>query len=37
MSREKTNHNDAQIFSRTAQKTKAVNIYRNKARGGLNF
>ena len=37
MNRERTSSSDAQIFRRTAQKTKAVNIYRTNARGGLHF
>lgn len=37
MDRQKTGNKDAQIFTRTAQKSKAINIYRTKQRGGIRF
>ena len=37
MDRRQTGNNDAEIFRRTASKTKAINIYRTKTRGGGRF
>ena len=37
MQRTKTGNHDAQIFTRTAMKTKAVNVYRTNRRGGGYF
>ena len=35
--REKVSSNDEQIFRRTAQRTKAINIYPTNQRGGIRF
>lgn len=37
MYRETTSKNDENIFTRTAQKTKAINIYPTNQRGGIRF
>lgn len=37
MNRRQTGSDDAKIFARTAQRSKAVNIYRTKSRGGIRF
>lgn len=37
MMRQKVSNNDEKIFNRTAQKTKAINIYPTNQRGGIRF
>ena len=37
MERERVKSNDKEIFARTANRAKAVNLYRTQSRGGIRF